>query len=331
MSDPHTDPLHPLASAERADRDQRLESGAPSPLTSSGGAAPLEHSIEGALAGSTPEVSGMEPAEPAPSRETVLSVRHFSKTYGETRAVCDLSFDVAAGEILGLVGPNGSGKTTTLRSVSGVLPVGAGSIEVCGHDVSRAEEAAKRCLTWVPDDPQPFDALTIEEHLEFTAALYGVEDWEERAEHLLERFELVEKRCALGGELSRGMRQKLAFCGAWLPAPRLVLLDEPLSGLDPRGIRSAKDAILELAGEGTAVILSSHLLELVEALASRILILDRGRKLFDGTLAEARRSIDAGEGSTLEEIFFAATRRSEPGAEGVPAASERALERDPRP
>ncbi len=264
----------------------------------------------------------------------VLSVRHLSKTYDTTRAVCDLSFDVRAGEILGLVGPNGSGKTTTLRSIAGVLPIEAGSVEICGHDVATREEAAKRCLTWVPDDPQPFDALTVREHLEFTAALYGVREWEARAEELLARFELVEKRDALGGELSRGMRQKLAFSCAWLAEPRLVLLDEPLSGLDPRGIRSAKQAVLELAAAGTALILSSHLLELVEALASRILILGDGRKLFDGTLAEARRSITTEEGSSLEEIYFAATdshdrrssARSDPLIGGVESAASEARE-----
>ncbi len=275
----------------------------------------------------TPESADTSEAAP------VLSVRHLSKTYDETRAVCDLSFDVGSGEILGLVGPNGSGKTTTLRSVAGVLPIEAGSVSICGHDVARDEEHAKRCLTWVPDDPQPFDALTVEEHLEFTAALYRVEGWEPRASELLERFELADRRGALGGELSRGMRQKLAFCCAWLGNPRLLLLDEPLSGLDPRGIRSAKQAILEVASDGAAVILSSHLLELVEALATRILIIDLGGKLFDGTLAEARRSITTHEGSSLEEIFFAATdsngARHENGAGAAPEEeSPEALEKE---
>jgi len=260
---------------------------------------------------------------PADSRgaRPALTVRGFSKTYEGTRAVRDLDFAVYPGEILGLVGPNGSGKTTTLRSISGVLPIHEGEVRVCGYDVAREEREAKRCLTWVPDDPQPFETLTVDEHLEFTAALYGVRDWRPRADELIRRFELAEKRGALGGELSRGMRQKLAFCCAWLPQPRLVLLDEPLSGLDPRGIRSAKEAIRDLAAEGTAVILSSHLLELVEALGSRILILDRGRKIFDGTLGEARATITAADGSSLEEIFFAATeaRSAPPAAPGEAA------------
>ena len=252
--------------------------------------------------------------------QPVLRVAGFSKAYGAQRAVEALDFEVPAGEILGLVGPNGAGKTTTLRSVAGILPVGQGRITICGHDITRAEAEAKSCLCWVPDDPQPFDALTVIEHLEFTASLYAVPDWSARAEELLQRFDLSERRDSLGGELSRGMRQKLAFCCAWLPRPRLVLLDEPLSGLDPRGIRSAKYAIRDIAAAGTGVILSSHLLELIEELAHRILILDRGRRIFLGTLEEARETLAPGD--SLEEIFMAATERSESPACTEPESGE---------
>ncbi len=245
----------------------------------------------------------------------VLRVESLTKAYEDHTAVKHLSFEAQRGEILGLVGPNGAGKTTTLRSIVGILPVKQGRVLVCGYDVMTSEAQAKSCLYWVPDDPQPFDALTVFEHLEFTAALYRVEDWRARAEQLLERFELLEKRDALGGELSRGMRQKLAFACAWLTRPRLVLLDEPLTGLDPRGIRSAKRAIAELAAEGSAVILSSHLLEMIEELASRILILDRGSKVFDGTLQHARETITGVEGGSLEEIFLKITEGGHvPGA-----------------
>jgi ABC-2 type transport system ATP-binding protein len=237
----------------------------------------------------------------------VLRVESLTKAYENHTAVSGLSFEAQAGEILGLVGPNGAGKTTTLRSIVGILPVKQGRVLVCGHDVMISEAQAKSCLCWVPDDPQPFDALTVWEHLEFTASLYSIGDWRERAQGLIERFELVEKRDALGGELSRGMRQKLAFACAWLTRPKLLLLDEPLTGLDPRGIRSAKRAIAELAAEGSAVILSSHLLELIQELASRILILDRGIKLFDGTLQQARQSVAGGEHGSLEEIFMKIT------------------------
>jgi len=260
------------------------------------------------------------PRTPAPP---ALWVEGLGRTYDGTRALEELSFDVRVGEIVGLVGPNGAGKTTALRSIAGILPIQEGRVLVCGHDVAAEEVAAKRCLAWVPDDPQPFDALTVEEHLEFTAALHGLHDWRERGERLLLDFELLEKRGALGGELSRGMRQKLACAQAWLPAPRLMLLDEPLSGLDPRGIRSAREAIRQLARAGTAVLLSSHQLELIQALADRILILDRGRRRFLGTLEEARSTLVAVPGSSLEEIFLAAT--AEPRREGA----EHAAPQDP--
>ena len=263
-----------------------------------------------------------QPGRPA----AVLEVEGFGKTYESARAVEDLDLVVGPGEILGLVGPNGAGKTTTLRSIAGILPVKTGRISVCGHDISTQEAAAKGCLCWVPDDPQPFEALTVDEHLQFTAALFRLRDWRGRADELVERFELTEKRHALGGELSRGMRQKLAFCCAWLPRPRLVLLDEPLSGLDPRGIRSAKQAIRDLAAEGTGVILSSHLLELIEELAGRLVILDRGRKVFDGTLEEAGRTLVPGAVGTLEEIFMAATGDGPPEAPGA-APGDAAVER----
>jgi len=240
---------------------------------------------------------------PAPA----LVVEDLTKRYDDRRALDGLSFVARPGEIIGLVGPNGAGKTTALRSIAGVLPIQEGRVRICGHDVTRDPVGAKRCLGWVPDEPAPFESLSVAEHLEFTARLFRLKDWRERGDSLIRRFELEAKRHDLGSQLSRGMRQKLAFACAWLSRPRVVLLDEPLSGLDPRGIRSAKDAIRELAGEGTAVILSSHLLELVQELASRILILNHGRRVFLGTLEDARKLHNRGVDSSLEEIFFAAT------------------------
>jgi len=251
--------------------------------------------------------------------ETPLLVDGLGRSYERTRALSALSFQVHAGEILGLVGPNGAGKTTALRSIAGVLPIQEGRVLVSGFDVAHEEVQAKRNLAWVPDDPQPFDALTVEEHLEFTAALFGLSGWEARGDELLARFELAGKRAALGGELSRGMRQKLACACAWLVNPRLLLLDEPLAGLDPRGIRSAREAIRELSLAGTAVLLSSHQLELIESLAHRILILDRGRCVFLGTLDEARAKLAGAAGASLEEIFLYATGET---ADDVPEPGE---------
>ncbi|MFM7282413.1 MAG: ABC transporter ATP-binding protein [Planctomycetia bacterium] len=240
--------------------------------------------------------------------QPALEVIGFSKDYEGAAAVQELSFSVAPGEILGLVGANGAGKTTTLRSICGILPIQRGTVRIAGVDLVQREREAKQNLAWIPDDPQPFETLTVHEHLRFHAALYGVKDWQAHGDKLLERFELAHKREALGGELSRGMRQKLALACAWLHQPRVVLMDEPLSGLDPRGIRSAKLAIQELAASGSAVVLSTHLLGLIEELAHRILILDNGRKIFEGTLDQARSSLSVAPGSSLEEIFFAVTQ-----------------------
>lgn len=236
-----------------------------------------------------------------------LICQSVSRRFEDRLAVNDLSFSVGRGEILGLVGPNGAGKTTTLRSIAGVLPLQEGRVIIDGHDLAADEMAAKRRLAYVPDDPAPFDVLTVAEHLEFTARLFAVEDWEPKAAHLLERFEMSDRADALGSELSRGMRQKLSFCSAWISEPAVCLLDEPLSGLDPRGIRSARAAIQELRDRGTAIVLSSHLLELIQALADRILIIDQGVKVFEGTLQDARASVSLSENDSLEEIFFAAT------------------------
>jgi ABC-2 type transport system ATP-binding protein len=255
-----------------------------------------------------------------PAPVPALQVEGLTKRYEGMLAVHELSFRVACGEILGVVGPNGAGKTTTLRSVTGILPLQHGRVSIGGHDLARAEAAAKHALAWIPDDPQPFDSLTVFEHLEFTAALYGLKEWRPLAEELLVRFELYEKKDSLGGELSRGMRQKLAFCQAWLHRPAVVLMDEPLTGLDPRGIRSAKEEIRELSRSGTAVVLSSHLLELIEELADRILILDHGRKVFEGTLSEARSTLVSGEDQSLEDIFLAVTQGPRPRSSAPPAA-----------
>mgnify|MGYP001443051208 CR=1 FL=1 len=237
----------------------------------------------------------------------LLSVRALTRRFDTVLAVDELSFEVAPGEILGLVGPNGAGKTTSLRTIAGILPVQSGEITVAGRDLKQDPLGAKSALAWVPDDPQPDESLTVLEHLEFTAGVYGVRDWSELATGLLERFDLTEKADALGSELSRGMRQKLAFAQAWITAPQVLLMDEPLSGLDPLGIRAAKREIREVAANGAAIVLSSHLLKLIEELADRLLIIDSGRAVFSGTLAEARESDLAERGGSLEEIFLRAT------------------------
>jgi ABC-2 type transport system ATP-binding protein len=241
----------------------------------------------------------------------VIQVMGFGKTYRETVAVWDLSFEVLPGQVLGLLGPNGAGKTTTMRAIAGIIPPTHGALLVAGHDVVRDPVNAKRELAYVPDDPKLFDALTVWEHLKFIAAAYRMERWEETGTYLLAKFELTEKRDTPAQELSRGMRQKVAICCAYLHRPRAILFDEPLTGLDPRGIRTMKESVREAAGGGAAVVVSSHLLALVEDLCTHLLIVHKGRRMFFGPVGEARAAF-LGQGAaqgdaSLEEVFFRAT------------------------
>jgi ABC-2 type transport system ATP-binding protein len=249
----------------------------------------------------------------------VIQVVDFHKTYGQTVAVAGLSFSVEPGQILGLLGPNGAGKTTTMRAISGIIPATQGSLAVAGHDVASHPVAAKRALAYVPDDPKLFEALTVWEHLEFIAAAYGTPEWIADAERLLQQFELTEKRNTLAQELSRGMRQKVAICCAYVHRPQAILVDEPLTGLDPRGIRTMKQSLKARAANGAAIVISSHLLALVEDLCTHLLILHRGQRLFFGRVAEARQAFaSVSEGSSLEEVFFHVTEGAPAAAHGSP-------------
>ena len=236
----------------------------------------------------------------------MIEIQDISKLYGSLLAVDRLSFQVARGEIVGLIGPNGAGKTTTLRCVAGIQRPSSGTIRVDGHDIIADAVEAKRSLAFVPDEPQLFDYLTVTEHLRLIARLYHVTDAEARLPGLLDELELSAKRSALPGELSRGMRQKLALACALLHRPVALLFDEPLTGLDPLGIRRVKDLILSCAQAGAAVVVSSHLLHLVEELCSRIVIITKGRKIADGTMKELSGHPGLA-GADLEEVFLKAT------------------------
>jgi ABC-2 type transport system ATP-binding protein len=237
----------------------------------------------------------------------VIEVDELSKSYGETLAVDGLSFTVEGGEVLGLIGPNGAGKTTTLRSLAGIIHPTAGRIRLAGHDLADDPVAAKRRLAFIPDEPHLFEHLTAGEHLQFVARLYGVEDAEARSAALLDELELAEHREKLPDQLSRGMKQKLMVACALLHGPRALILDEPLTGLDPAGMRRMKRTILAQAAGGAAVLLSSHLLQLVEELCDRILVIRAGRAVFLGGLSEISRARPDLEGLGLEEVFLALT------------------------
>jgi ABC-2 type transport system ATP-binding protein len=246
-----------------------------------------------------------------------LAVEHFSRTYvsatGSFTAVADLSFTVGPGEIVGLIGPNGAGKTTTLRSLAGILRPTSGRVSIDGHDIVADPLEAKRRLAFMPDEPRLFEYLTVDEHLRLVARLYGVGDVERRAAALVEELELKGKERSLPGELSRGMRQKVVIACGLVRDATTLLFDEPLTGLDPLGIRRMRETIVARGRAGAAILLSSHLLHLVEEICTRVIIMDRGNKIADGTFAELRLRADLAEaGSTLEQIFLRVTGHQTP-------------------
>jgi len=244
----------------------------------------------------------------------VLEVVGLSKTYGSLRAVTDLSFAISPGEIVGLVGPNGAGKTSTLRCLAGVVPPTTGAVRIGGFDVATSPVQSKQLIAFLPDEPRLFEYLTVREHLNLTARLYGVRDWEARAVQLLRELELEAKESSLPSELSRGMKQKLTIACAFLHDPSLILLDEPLTGLDPLSIRNMKVSLRARAQRGAAILLSSHLLPLVEEICHRILVMSRGRCVALGSLDEIRAHLGAASteaSGSLEDVFVRITSSDE--------------------
>jgi ABC-2 type transport system ATP-binding protein len=235
----------------------------------------------------------------------VIDVDGLQKLYGDFPAVQGLSFQVEPGEVLGLVGPNGAGKTTTIRSIAGIIIPTTGRIRIAGHDLATDPVAAKSALAFIPDEPHLFEYLTVEEHLRFVARLYRLGDVSARIPGLLDELDLSDKRGALPGELSRGMKQKLAIACGLLHDPKALLLDEPLTGLDPVGIRRMKTTIMRRAGSGAAVILSSHLLHLIEEICTRILVMRRGRVVAFGTIGEILAGRPELKSQKLEDVFLA--------------------------
>ncbi len=244
-----------------------------------------------------------------------IEVVNLTKTYDSFVAVKDFSFAVKRGEVLGLVGPNGAGKTTTLRAIAGIHPPTEGQIRICGADLRNDPVAAKRHLAFMPDEPRLFDYLTVEEHLQFVARIYQVEGFRARMEPLLEEFDLADKRKALPAELSRGMKQKLMIACGFIHAPDVLIFDEPLTGLDPLGIRRMKESIVQRSKNGASVILSSHLLHLVEELCDTVAIIQHGTRLAYGTIDELKWKIAHGRGDvSLEEAFLRITAEEKASA-----------------
>ena len=243
----------------------------------------------------------------------MIELTSLSKSFGTFTAVRNLSFSIRAGEVLGLVGPNGAGKTTTLRIMAGIIPPTEGKVVIGGHDIVADPIQAKRQLAFFPDEPRLFDYLTVRQHLNFVARLYGVADHESRAVPLLEELELTDRADHLPGELSRGMKQKLAIACGLLHSPSVMIFDEPLTGLDPLGIRRMKDSIRRRANAGAAIVLSSHLLHLLEEVCSHVLIMKAGESIAYDTMAAVHARFSNGDANaSLEDVFIRATGGGEP-------------------
>ena len=248
---------------------------------------------------------------PPPTSHAPLRLDGLVRRFGPVTAVDGVSLSVEPGEIVGFLGPNGAGKTTTLRVVSGLLRPDAGTVSIAGHALASEPLAAKRSLGFVPDRPYLYERLTAYEFLAFVAALYDVpaETARERGEALLQRLGLLGEARDLIESYSLGMRQKTALAAALLHDPPLLLLDEPLVGLDPHGARVLKDLLRERAARGAGVLVSTHLLDVAERLCDRVVILSRGGVVASGTFATLRGDrTDA----TLEDVFLELTRETAP-------------------
>lgn len=232
-----------------------------------------------------------------------LEVAGLTKRFGSLIAVDDLSMEVKAGQILALLGPNGAGKTTTLLCLAGLLRPDAGRIAWSGTVLGPERT---RSMALIQETPEVYDMLTVWEHMVFVARSCGIDgEWPTRAERLLERLDLMEKRDTLGEGLSKGMRQKVLIAAAVLADTPVLLLDEPMIGLDPKGQRELKDILIELRERGTAIIVSTHLLEYIDTLCDHVLILKQGHVLLTGSLEEVMRER---ENQRLEDIFLEVTR-----------------------
>ncbi len=237
----------------------------------------------------------------------MIVTKALTKQYGDKFAVNQVNFEVYGGEIFGFLGPNGAGKTTTIKMIVGLLRPSSGVVRVGGYDVVAQPLQAKTLSGYVPDQPNLYAKLSGREMLRFVGDLYDIPraEAERRSDELLRRFDLLEAADNLIDSYSHGMRQKTALAAALLHQPRLLVLDEPTVGLDPKSARLIKDILRQLADQGTAVFLSTHILEIAERMCDRVGIINRGELIAVGTLAQLRQ-LGAGEGS-LEDIFLQLT------------------------
>ena len=229
----------------------------------------------------------------------MLEVKNLKKSYRKLEAVKDVSFNVEKGQIAIILGPNGAGKSTIIKSIAGLLKY-EGSIKIDNMDNKTLE--AKKILSYVPEMPSLYDLLTVKEHVDFIAKAYSIENYESRAEELFQRFDLIDKKNKLGKELSKGMQQKVSLICGLITQPKLILLDEPMMGLDPKAIKELKNIFLELREEGIAIIISTHIIDSVAGIWDKALIMKDGKIVY-----ERNKDDMENQDESLEEVFFRVT------------------------
>ena len=239
----------------------------------------------------------------------MIELRNIAKTYGSYTALHQLNLSVPAGEVFGFIGPNGAGKTTTIKIIGGILAPTEGTVRIAGIDMARDPVAAKQRIGFIPDRPYLYEKLTGMEFLQFTADVYGVTHpvFQEKAFPLLEMFALADWGEELIESYSHGMKQRLIMCAALLHDPEVLVVDEPMVGLDPVAIRMVKNLFRDLARKGVAVFMSTHTLAVAEDICDRIGIIHRGRLIAEGTLDDLRKDIKGGA-SDLESVFINLTQ-----------------------
>jgi ABC-2 type transport system ATP-binding protein len=236
----------------------------------------------------------------------MLEVNALVKKYGKQIAVNDITFKLEGGEVVGLLGPNGAGKSTTMKCIVGLLRKTSGEIYIGGQD--HLSVAAKKLFSYIPETPHVYDLLTVKEHLQFIAQAYGVKNWQSKAEKWMALYDLTDKQDKLGRDLSKGMRQKVSICCALLPDPQVLFFDEPMIGLDPKAIKNTKQIFRELKEQGKTILVSTHLIDGVENIADRIMIMKDGNIIGNDTLPNLKATLNSGADSSLEDLFLELTK-----------------------
>ncbi len=230
----------------------------------------------------------------------MLNISHLTKCYGDKKAVDDLSLHIAPGEIYGFIGHNGAGKTTTLKSVVGILQFDSGEITIDGHSIQSEPLLCKRALAYIPDNPDLYEYMTGIQYLSFIADVFGVsaQDRQSRIAQYAELFELLGDLGQPIASYSHGMKQKLAIIAAWIHSPKLIIMDEPFVGLDPKASHLLKGMMREACDQGGAIFFSTHVLEVAEKLCDKVAIIKGGKLIRSGTMEEVKGD------DSLEEVFL---------------------------